>query len=285
MDIVNGKTGIAVDCFLECREAVNRKLESLRPFSAAPTLENAFELALFPGGKRLRPIMALACGELFGKRTDALLTVAVAVELLHTASLVFDDLPVMDNADARRGKPTLHKLYTPHLAVLCGHGMVSQALHLPTQSELSDSACRKIIAELSSCIGPHGMAAGQADDLDGTVIDNDYDALLVAEWKTGHLFRAAAYCGAVAGGAPDKAALLLAECGLHLGIAYQIADDLQDHETEDNPRRSVNVALLLGRDGAKQAFHKEISQARKLAGKAAADGAIMDFVEIMESYV
>lgn len=283
MDIPNGETGIAADCFLECREAINRTLESLRPFSAAPTLENAFEAALFPGGKRLRPILALACGEVFGKQTDALLAVAASVELLHTASLILDDLPAMDNADARRSRPSLHRVYTPHLAILAAHGMVSQALHLPTQAEISDAACRRIVAELSRCVGPHGMAAGQANDLEGhDVTDN---ALKVAAWKTGYLFRSAAYCGAVAGCAPEKSAAKLADCGLHLGIAYQIADDLQDSAGEDDPQRSVNAAALMGRENAIDAFRDEIGKARTLAAKVASDGMLQDFIGMMESHV
>src|SRR3989339_895606 len=123
---VNGKTELGVK-LLPLRAVIDRKLESFRPFSSARTLENAIEYALFPGGKRLRPILALAAGEVFGERTDGLLTVAASVEILHVASLIFDDLPIMDNAPERRGKPTLHRAFTPDLAVLCGHSLVSHA--------------------------------------------------------------------------------------------------------------------------------------------------------------
>lgn len=270
---------------LEYRAAIHAKLEALRPFSAASTLENAFEFALFPGGKRYRPILALACGELFAKRNNGMLVIAASIELLHTASVVLDDLPAMDNACSRRGKPSLHKLYTPHLAVLCGHGMVSQALYLPTQADIPDLACRRIVAELSRCIGPHGMAAGQADDLAGIETAVHGDALRVAAWKTGFLFAAAGYCGAIAGGASEEEAQTLRAMGMHLGVAYQIADDLQDAKVEDDPTRSVNVAVLLGEKGARDALAREMAKANSLLRQAGKSAILTRLIEAIGAHV
>ncbi|MBN2712165.1 MAG: polyprenyl synthetase family protein [Planctomycetes bacterium] len=268
---------------LEYRGLVNSRLENMRPFSSASTLENAFEAAIFPGGKRLRPMLSILCGDIFNGVTNGLVDVAASVELLHIASLILDDLPSMDNADERRGKPSLHKVYTPHLAVLCGHGMVSQAMYLTTQAKLPDNACRKIVAELARCIGPHGMAAGQADDLEG-VFESAHDNLLkIAAWKTGCLFRAAAYCGAVAGGASDADAAMLGECGLHFGIAYQIADDLDDVDGEDDPMRSFNIATLIGVDDARVELEKETSHAQRLAAKAKGSDALIRFIGMLQN--
>lgn len=269
---------------LERREAINATLDGLRPFSPAHTLNEAMGYVLFPGGKRLRSIMTLIAGEAFGQRTETLLTTAAAIELLHTASLVFDDLPYMDDTRERHGKPALHVKYSPDLAVLCGHSLVSLALYLPTQAGIKDDAVRRIVAELALCIGPKGMAAGQAEDLCGQQGVNAENACRVATCKTSPLFRAAAYCGAVAAGASEEHASSLREYGMRLGTAYQIADDLRDQEREDNPERSTNVVAALGTDGAVHAFNREVDLAKVSLNGIPRKNDLLDFAEAIRSF-
>ena len=264
------------------RQAVNAELSKIRPWSTAPTLEGAMEYVLLPGGKRLRSILTLLAGASFGERSDSLLKPAAAIELLHSASLVFDDLPAMDNARQRRGKPTLHARYTPDLAVLCGHSMVSLALHLPSQTDLSDRAVRCIVAELAFCIGPRGMAAGQADDLLGQDSVDAGDACRVAACKTGHLFRAAAYCGAIANGAGDAQAEILRNFGMLLGTSYQIADDFQDYEKEDDPRYSTNVVTSVGKQAAIRALHRHLEQARQVLDGIPRKGPLLGYANLIQ---
>ena len=281
----NSRKQIFLDKLLPWREAVNLRLAAFQPWSSSPILNKVISHAVEDGGKRLRSILTLAVGEVFSPRIPALLDAAASVELLHIASILLDDHPSMDNAPKRRGKPALHQTFSPDMAVLTAHSLVSLALHLPTQTVIADDRCRMIIAELTLCIGPKGMASGQAYDLNGDT-ESDYPTVMrVAADKTGLLFAAAAYVGAIAGGADDDRAAALRECGLHLGIAYQIADDLTDMVAEDRAGRCVNVAAALGTEAAKEEFYSQIETARRHAEQVAKSETLHHLIELVNAYV
>jgi geranylgeranyl pyrophosphate synthase len=269
---------------LPWRDAVNRHLNELRPWASSPMLDKVISHAVESGGKRLRSILTLMAGEAFGPRNTSLLDVAAAVELLHIASIVLDDHPSMDNTSERRGKLALHLAFTPYLTLLTAHSLVSLALYLPTQTVISDERCRRIIAEFSCCIGPHGMASGQANDLTGRNDCGRADVIGVATEKTGLLFAAAAYAGAIAGGADEDRALILRECGLHLGIAYQILDDIADVD-EDGYNRCVNVAVALGTGVSKEKFRSHMKSARRQAEQAVKSESILNLIDGMNAHV
>ena len=267
-----------------CRQAVNEALAGSRPFSSSQALDEAIAYVLSPGGKRLRPALCLAVGELFRPRSRSLLQVSMAVELLHTASLVFDDLPCMDDATDRHGKPAVHLVHGTGLAVLCGHSLVSLAMQIPAQSDLEDRAVRNIVAEFARCVGPAGMAGGQADDLRGQDNVDDDGARNVAMRKTGYLFGAAAYCGAVAGEASPMQAEALRRFGIEVGTAYQMADDLHDYGREDRPDRSVNTAAALGIRETHDAFHRQLVLARSCLDGFSSNRTLTGFLYLIEGF-
>jgi geranylgeranyl pyrophosphate synthase len=189
-------------------------------------LVDAMRYAALAPGKRLRPAIALAaCEAVGGERRDAL-AVAAAIELLHTYTLVHDDLPAMDDDDLRRGRPTVHRAYDEAIAILAGDGLLTAAF-----AALADLGARAgdAVAVLAARSGAHQLLGGQALDLAAIAAPPDFAALeRLHAGKTGALFAAAAELGGIAGGAGDGARAALAGWGLAVGIAFQHADDLDD---------------------------------------------------------
>lgn len=197
-------------------------------------LKNAMEYSLLNGGKRLRPLLIYAAGLIFGANWDNMDIPATAVELIHTYSLIHDDLPSMDNADLRRGKPTCHKVYGEGMAVLTGDAMHTLAMQIIANHPAPLKAERRvqIMHALSHSCGPYGMAAGQA--LDITVMNDtlSIDLLLnIYRLKTGALFAACLELGRLC--SQDEDAFnqrALNDFGNHVGLAFQIQDDILDIE-------------------------------------------------------
>ena len=188
-----------------------------------PRLGRAVHHAVFPGGARVRPRLCLAVARACGAgKSPAALAAAVAVELLHCASLVHDDLPCFDDADLRRGRPTVHRIYGERLAVLAGDALIVLALQVVTQERAATAAQRlEIIGLLAAAAGmPHGIAAGQAWECEPLVELGDYHRA-----KTGALFTATTMAGALAAGGDAE---VWRAFGARLGEAYQAADDLRD---------------------------------------------------------
>lgn len=205
-----------------------------------PTLElkAAMEYALLNGGKKLRPLLVYATGYTFGASWDALDLPAAAVELIHTYSLVHDDLPCMDDADVRRGKPSCHKAYSEGTAVLTGDALQMLAIQLlanPTTPVMKADRRLQMIYVLSEAAGAFGMVAGQAMDI--TVMNEDtISSNMLTEiynLKTGALFSACIELGRLASKDDDevnqRALMAFGEC---IGLAFQIQDDLLDIEAE-----------------------------------------------------
>jgi geranylgeranyl diphosphate synthase type II len=199
---------------------IDRELMRLLPRSRqrCGILTDALHYAVFPGGKRLRPILTVLGAQVFGKSEGKVLGAACAVEFIHTSSLVIDDLPCMDDADLRRGNPALHLVYGQDIALLTGIALLNQAYAI-------FGRVPELIREATDCIGLEGMIGGQAIDL---TPDSAEILLVERNRKTSALIRLAATAGALACGVSRDEVAPLAEFGQRLGQAYQIYDDMRD---------------------------------------------------------
>ena len=219
-------------------------------------LMEACRYPLRTGGKRIRPLLAFAAAQACGDRRAAL-GAAVAVELLHTYSLVHDDLPCMDDDDERRGRPTVHKVYNEGVAVLVGDALLTEAFAVLAARAGNRAAQRaQLVGELAAAGGAGGMIAGQAYDIgmDGPILDVDRLRVLHRA-KTGALIRAAVRMGAIAAGAPAGRLTALTRYAEEVGLAFQVHDDVLDAD-QDAGRGDggpPSFVKLLGVDGARAA--------------------------------
>ncbi len=198
-----------------------------------PVIGDAMEYSLLAGGKRLRPILALMTCQLFGGAEEKALPYACSLEMIHTYSLIHDDLPAMDNDDYRRGKPTNHKVYGEGFAILAGDALLNAAFELIHQSLLENPQLNHIqaAAYISKSSGVHGMIGGQCIDLfyENKAIDRDLLNIMHNK-KTGALIQASLVAGALIGGAGDEDIRRLEKFGQLIGLAFQISDDILDVE-------------------------------------------------------
>lgn len=194
-------------------------------------LHRAIRWSIFAGGKRFRPALVLAVGQTFAAPAEKLLRTACAFEMIHTYSLIHDDLPSMDDDDLRRGRPTCHVKFGEATAILAGDALQALAFQTIAEDErLSTEIRTRVVAELSRAAGtPAGMVSGQARDLDAEAQTVDATTLeQIHLQKTGALICAAARCGAIIGGANDDELEAVTEYGRNLGLLFQITDDLLD---------------------------------------------------------
>jgi geranylgeranyl diphosphate synthase type II len=222
--------------FLKDRQGlIDRTLERyLRGWKQHPkNLYKAMHYSVFSGGKRLRPILTLAVGELFGAKSRVLLPFACTLELIHTYSLIHDDLPALDNDDLRRGKLTSHKLFGEGIALLSGDALLTEAFHLMTRPQsvraLDCMLVVELVREISHAAGVDGLVGGQAVDLEvgGQTMDIATVEYIHAR-KTGALFLTAARVGAKIGRAAPKDLRRISRYAERLGLAFQITDDILD---------------------------------------------------------
>jgi geranylgeranyl diphosphate synthase type II len=231
--------GFNVKSYLaEKRELVDRKLDSLLKYSpkSITPLEESIRYSVLSGGKRLRPILMIASSEAFGGKDETVLPIACSLEMIHTYSLIHDDLPCMDDDSLRRGVPTNHNVYGEAVAVLAGDALLTDAFNIVIREGLSAGIRPKIlvdvVAELSKAAGSNGMIRGQAIDLALEGI-NDVSVDQVEKMhllKTGALIEFAVTIGAKLGGASDKEIKKLSTYAKSLGLAFQIIDDVLDVE-------------------------------------------------------
>jgi geranylgeranyl diphosphate synthase type II len=233
--------------YLDDRKArVDKALREVLPGPEAPPalLHQAIHYSLFAGGKRLRPILALAAAEAVGAEADALLPLVAPLELIHTYSLIHDDLPAMDDDDLRRGIPTNHRVYGEDLAILAGDALQALAFGLLADPHRAPTICPEArlaaVYELAVASGSGGLVGGQVLDLrtppppEPTPSDGPERASALATLdgiharKTGALIRAAVRIGAILGGATSAQLAALSRYGEGIGLAFQIADDLLD---------------------------------------------------------
>ena len=210
---------------------VERALEAHLP-PGRERLRQAIRYSLFAGGKRLRPILALAAGEVAGAPPAVVLPFACALEMVHTYSLVHDDLPAMDDDDLRRGRPTSHRVYGEGLAILVGDALLTHAFELAARVPgVPPALALRALAELATAVGEAGMVGGQALDLAATGAGRRVSlgrVRAIHRRKTGALLRAAVRVGALVGGARPALLRCLTAYGEHLGLAFQVADDIAD---------------------------------------------------------
>jgi geranylgeranyl diphosphate synthase type II len=200
-------------------------------------LFEAMRYSLFAGGKRIRPAFAFAAAEAVGGSAEDALPFAAALEMIHTYSLIHDDLPAMDDDDLRRGMPTSHVLYGEGIAILAGDGLLTDAFAFLTGPEVlarhSAPVVARAVSEIARAAGSRGMVAGQALDLTSEGQSVDLPTLeFLHTHKTGAMIRAATVVGGLAGGGGDEALRILALYAERVGLAFQIADDVLDVEGE-----------------------------------------------------
>lgn len=209
---------------------VDAKLDALLPAASLypQVIHEAMRTAVFSGGKRIRPLLLLAAAEACAGNAQEALPAACAVEMIHTYSLIHDDLPCMDNDDWRRGRPSCHVQYGEANALLAGDALLTLAFE--TLSRMADkNAAAAVILEISRAIGTQGMIGGQVIDILCEKQEADLPTLdYVNIHKTGKLIRASCVAGAIACRAPETAQKALALYGEHLGLAFQVIDDIMD---------------------------------------------------------
>ena len=244
--------GTITDYFKQQAARVEQCLERLLPASnqAPVTIHEAMRYSIFAGGKRLRPALVIATGEAFDAPEQALLPAACALEMIHTYSLIHDDLPAMDNDDLRRGRPTNHKVYGDAMAILAGDALLTQAfITLANVEGVSAEIKVRIIAEVAQAAGTtNALIGGQVLDIQNEgrqVMAEELDAIHQA--KTGALIRCCVRVGAIVGGASEHELELLTEYAEKAGLAFQIADDVLDATAT-----SEELGKTAGKDKAAQ---------------------------------
>jgi geranylgeranyl pyrophosphate synthase len=215
------------------RALIEVELNSLlpSPATAPEKIHQAIRWSVFAGGKRFRPALLLAVGQAFSAPVKILLKTAAAFEMVHTYSLIHDDLPAMDDDDLRRGRPTCHIRFDEATAILAGDALQSLAFQTIAQDEELSSETRiALISELSRAAGtPDGMVAGQAFDMEAETRQvNNAQLEEIHRLKTGALIVAAARSGAIIGGASEGELAAVTSYGSHLGLLFQITDDFLD---------------------------------------------------------
>ena len=257
---------------------IDRQFDLLLPVpeDARAPLYEAMRHAAIGGGKRLRPLLVFATGQLFAVDRTCLARVATAIECIHVYSLIHDDLPAMDDDDLRRGKPTVHKAFDEATAILAGDSLHALAFELLADEETHpDPRVRvELIADLARSAGPAGMAGGQAMDLEaeGTRFDLATVTRLQA-LKTGALIACSVEAAAILGRLPAEGRTGLRGYAHDLGLAFQIADDMLDVEGDE---AAVGKALRKDGDAGKETFvsllgvERARAQARMLIDQAVA---------------
>jgi geranylgeranyl diphosphate synthase type II len=256
----------------DLRQNIDSALEKyLPPASQRPKkLHQAMRYSVFSGGKRLRPILALAACELCGGKRAEALPAACAVEFVHTYSLIHDDLPALDDDDLRRGKPSSHKAFGEATAILAGDALLTLAFEIICRGAPSDLA-GALVLELARAAGSEGMIAGQALDMEPEGKENVDLLRYIHSHKTGSLIAAAVRMGAICARAPEKSLKRLSSYGENLGLAFQITDDLLDVEgkaaelgkpvRQDREHGKLTYPCVLGLERSRSEAEKLIAEA------------------------
>ena len=280
------------------RSQVEAYLENLR-FSGEPGtkgLEEAMRYSLLAGGKRIRPVLALATASALGRAPTTVLPLAAALELIHTYSLIHDDLPAMDDDDLRRGRPTCHVKYGEDVAILAGDALYAEAFRHVLQRQLGEPAhVLAALAELAAATGVNGMVGGQYIDVRGLVDDGGVTLRRLHELKTGRLIGASVECVLLLGGEQSGGTTLdpFRHFAAELGVLFQIVDDILDvtgtEDTLGKPQGSderhgkLTYVSQYGLEGAREMAKTSHRSAREALRRAARDGTgeleqITDFI-------
>jgi geranylgeranyl diphosphate synthase type II len=257
--------------------AVEEEMVSfLNQHTSEEKLKESMLYSIHAGGKRIRPLLLLSTVAAFNESIDTTTyQVAAALEMVHTYSLIHDDLPAMDDDDLRRGKPTNHKVYGEALAILAGDGLLTAAFQLLSMTHLANSPKLLLLQQLAISAGTQGMVAGQAADIAGESQQLSLEELkFIHERKTGRLIHYALLAGGVLANQPEEVLDSLQKLANHLGLAFQIRDDLLDviSTTEalgktagkDEKMEKTTYPRLLGIEETKEALKKEMDVANRL---------------------
>lgn len=252
------------------RAVVNAALDREMPSenTRPRALHAAMRYALFTGGKRLRPILCMAACEAVSSGQAQGLLPALAVEILHTYTLVHDDLPSMDDDEMRRGSPTVHVAFGEANAILVGDALQALSFELLSRASVAGRfPSSRLVWELAVAAGSRGVVAGQVEDLSAPRNPDADTIRFIHLHKTADLFRAAARIGAITGGASDAELVALTSYGASLGLAFQIADDLLDSgpehaQTPVNDRETTCLSTY-SRDEAHRAASQHVAAASK----------------------
>jgi geranylgeranyl diphosphate synthase type II len=261
----------------EKKEIVDSALEKYfpnRPNSTGEgvfpnSLHRAIQYSLFAGGKRIRPILSMSAFEAIGGRGDKILPFACALEMIHTYSLIHDDLPALDNDDYRRGKPTCHKVFGESIGILAGDALLTEAFKLMTDRAVQEFSIRDgglildVINEVAQAAGMSGMVGGQVLDIESEGKEVDFPTLqYIHTHKTGALILVSVRVGAKLGGASEETLKALTHYGERIGLAFQIADDILNVEGKtallgkktgsDLSRGKATYPVLLGLEESKR---------------------------------
>jgi geranylgeranyl diphosphate synthase type II len=262
----------------ERKALVDRALDDYIPGdqNEPPVIFQAVRYTLLAGGKRIRPILCLAAAEAIGGETDAILPAACALEMIHTYSLIHDDLPAMDNDDCRRGRPTLHKIFGEDIAILAGDALLTEAFHLlADRKRMPDIPADRLLdaaREIAEAAGYRGMVGGQVQDIRAEGKKVELQTLYaIHRRKTGALLRVSLRAGAILAGAGDEALADLSEYGGKIGLAFQIADDILNVEGDpallgkgtgsDAARGKITFPALLGIEASRARAEELVMEA------------------------
>jgi len=256
------------------KERVEQNLRKTMPaLGPKSRLRDACEYALLTGGKRFRPILVYMIGDALGNKVDVT-GAAMAVEYFHTASLIADDLPCMDNDDLRRNKPTLHKVYGEGTALLATYALIAAGYEFLAKNSReikqskapylnSDQICVLALENATYNTGMHGATGGQYLDINPETLTKEA-ILEVIQKKTVSLFEISFVLGWLYGGGAINKLDKVKKAAAHFGTAFQIADDLDDMAQDEKNDRQVNLAAILGVDCALSMFHEEINSFQNL---------------------
>jgi geranylgeranyl diphosphate synthase type II len=260
----------------ERQRQVDAELDRLAPRETEPpqSIHRAMRYSLFAGGKRIRPILCLEAAQAVGESAAGVETAACALELVHTYSLIHDDLPALDNDDYRRGRLTCHKKFGEAMAILAGDALLTLAFRALSQVEGVSAGCKvQLMAELATAAGTvGGMVGGQVADLEGEGQAPTPELLeRIHRAKTGALLRTSVRMGAICAGAHPRQLEALTRYGEHIGLAFQIVDDILDVEQssetlgktagKDAQQRKITFPAVYGLEQSHRMAEQELERA------------------------
>ena len=257
---------------------VDSELDRLVPPETTPpvTIHRAMRYSLFAGGKRIRPILCIEAARTVSDTPDGVAPAACSLELIHTYSLIHDDLPALDNDDYRRGKLTNHKVFGDAMAILAGDALLTLAFQVLAELAIPADRKAKLIAELSTAAGTvGGMIGGQVADLEGEGKPPNPELLeTIHRAKTGALLRASLRLGAICAGAADAQYAALSCYGEHIGLAFQIVDDILDVEEssealgktagKDAQQQKITFPAVYGLEVSRRMAEEECERAHRV---------------------
>ncbi len=274
---------LAVDAFnlreylAERRTLVEDALAASVPIAFPETLYESMRYSLMAGGKRLRPILCLAAGEMLGGTAEQLMPTACALEMIHTMSLIHDDLPAMDNDDFRRGKPTNHKVYGDDIAILAGDALLAYSYEIVAERTQNVDPVRvlNVVGRLGRAVAAEGLVGGQVVDLQSEGQQVSLETLeFIHAHKTGALLEVSVVSGAILAGADNETVERLTKYSRDIGLAFQVVDDILDVTAtseqlgktagKDLVAEKATYPSLLGLDGARQKAADLIAHAKEI---------------------